>query len=132
MRNDGPGALIAVALLVFFAGAMWLKGLLGVDFQVASELLWNVVVAAVILGIAWWAAKAADAPFPLEVMLPLLWWMSWPLLIAKGNSTPSLLAYQAAEPELRWFARQGFRWAALLFFVGGGGFLYVKRSGRFR
>ncbi len=110
MKDDnGVVVLLIIAgigLAVFF---WWLSQKLGVSMDVIMRVVGWAALVLVLYGAWSWYNSSEGKSNPWPFLFPLLWCASWPLIIAKGTSTPDFLVIHGVDPEFAWWATLWFR-----------------------
>lgn len=129
MKDDSGVMLIgAVAIIGVVAFVWWLSQALGVSMEVTTDFVERAVVVMVLYGLASWGASLVGWSNPWPFVFSALWWASWPVIIAKGTTTPEFLVIHGVEPAFVWWAATSFRWLILLATAGPAAWLYWKEN----
>lgn len=132
MKDDSGVVVIgAVAVIGVVAFIWWLSRYLGVSMEVTMGFVGRAFGVIMLYGLASWGASSVDWSNPWPFLFPALWWASWPVVIAKGTTTPEFLALHGVDPGFVWWATPSFRWITLIAAVGFATWLYV-RANRYR
>ncbi|WP_448134501.1 hypothetical protein [Stenotrophomonas rhizophila] len=128
MKDDSGliaiGAICAVGLLACW----WLSQSLGVSMEMTIRFVGCVLGVVGLYGGGSWFASTTGWSNPWPFLLPGLWWAWWPVIIAKGTSTPGLLVLHGVDPGFVWWATPSFRWLTLAVTIAAATWFYVREN----
>lgn len=130
MKDDGSAVVLGAGALAFVvvASIWWLSREIGVSMEDTMDFVGRGVGVVVFYLLASWGASSAGMSNPWQFLVPGFWWASWPLIVAKGTTTPDFMARYGADLEFVWWASPGFRWVTLLATLGLAFWLYVRKN----
>lgn len=105
--------MFVVGLTVLIA-IFQLKSWLGVDVGTIVTLIRNSFVVGLALALTLVVSHIKGWPLLWEPVLPMLWCAWWPLVLAKGMTTPKFFVDRGIDPQFEWWAADWVFWAALL------------------
>lgn len=129
--NSGLFAWLAFGFICVVAGVWWLSGWLDVSVEVTIRFLKFALLVGVIYGGWSWFEAQAGRSNPWPFLFPGLWAASWPLVIAKGTSTPEFMTLRGVDPGFSWWATPTSRWLCLVVLAALATWVY-RRANSYR